>query len=397
MITRILYNQVERLRKGYPVLMITGPRQSGKTTLARSACADLRYVNFESPFEQAAFRQDPVGFLSHYPDGAILDEAQHVPEIFNYLQVRVDEIGKMGRWVVTGSQQLDLNKMISQSLAGRVAILELLPFSLEELRGTPREPNTLAEAVLRGGYPPLYDENREMDAGEWLDNYLATYVGRDVQSVLALKDRTRFDVFIRHCASLSGQLVNKADLAQTAEIDPMTASAWLNVLEMTYLIRLLRPHHRNFGKRLNKRPKLHFLDTGLACRLLHIDNVQQLTQSPQWGGLVESWTYGEILKWHRNRAKRPDLWFWRSSDGIEVDILMDKGATLVPFEMKAGLTPKLKTRSGLSKLKALNAGGKEVRISDGFVVYGGHERRKLEDVTFVPWKQIPEMMEEAAL
>ncbi|MCC5843962.1 MAG: ATP-binding protein [Verrucomicrobia bacterium] len=376
--------------------MITGPRQSGKTTLARSACKDLQYVNLESPFEQAAFRRDPVGFLSNYPDGAILDEAQHVPEIFNYLQVRVDETVNMGAWVVTGSQQLDLNRMISQSLAGRVAIMELLPFSLEELRGAPREPKTLAEAVLRGGYPPLYDENREMDPGEWLDNYLATYVGRDVQSVLAVKDRTRFDVFIRHCASLSGQLVNKADLAQTAEIDAMTASAWLNVLEMTYLIRLLRPHHRNFGKRLNKRPKLHFLDTGLACRLLHIDNVQQLTQSPQWGGLVESWIYGEILKWHRNRAKRPDLWFWRSSDGIEVDILMDRGATLVPFEMKAGLTPKLKARSGLSKLKALNTKEKDTRVTDGFVVYGGHERRKLEDVTFVPWKQIPEMLEEAA-
>lgn len=364
--------------------------------MARSACEDLRYVNLESPFEQASFKQDPVGFLSNYPDGAILDEAQNIPEIFNYLQVHVDETKQMGRWVVTGSQQMELNKMISQSLAGRVAILELLPFSQEELRGTPREPNSLAEAVLRGGYPPLFDEHREMDAGEWLDNYLATYVGRDVQSVLAVKDRTRFNVFIRHCASLSGQLVNQADLAQTAEVDAMTVKAWLNVLEMTYLIRLLRPHHRNFGKRLNKRPKLHFLDTGLACRLLHIDNVQQLTQSQQWGGLVESWVYGEILKWHRNRAKRPDLWFWRSSDGIEVDVLMDKGSELVPFEMKAGMTPKLKNRSGLSKLHDLNSREKNVNVRDGFVVYGGQERRKLEGVVFTPWTKIPEMLEEAS-
>lgn len=376
--------------------MITGPRQSGKTTLARTACGDLHYVNLESPFEQAAFRQDPVGYLSNYPDGAVLDEAQHIPEIFNYLQVRVDEMQTMGRWVVTGSQQLALNKMISQSLAGRVAILELLPFSHEELRDAPTRPKTFAEAVLKGGYPPIYDEDREVDPGEWLDNYLATYVGRDVQSVLALRDRNRFDVFIRHCASLSGQLINQSDLAQTSGVDNMTVKTWLNVLEMTYLIRLLRPHHRNFGKRLNKRPKLHFLDTGLACRLLHLDNVQQLTQSPLWGGLAESWFFGEILKWHRNRAKRPDLWYWRSSDGIEVDVLMDKGTQLAPFEVKAGLTPKLKTRSGLSKLKELNSREKGVEVSNGFVVYGGTERRSLEGVTFMPWTQIPEMMEMAS-
>jgi len=373
--------------------MITGPRQSGKTTLAKMACPDLPYVNFESPFEQARFHEDPVGYLANFPEGAILDEAQHAPQLLSYLQVRVDADGKMGQWVLTGSQQPELSKLIGQSLAGRVAVMELLPFSFEEVSGEMAEAS-LAQAVLKGGYPPLFDDRRELSTEEWLDHYLATYVNRDVQSVIEIRERVKFDVFLRYCASLSGQLLNKADVAQTAEINKMTSDAWVSVLETTYLAKRLLPHHRNFGKRLNKRPKLHFLDTGVVCRLLHLSTVNQLTLAPQWGSLVETWVYGEVLKWFRNRGKLDPLWFWRSSDGFETDLLIDRGNVLYPIEIKSSATPSLTSKSGVTKLRELQTKEKGVEVADGMVIYGGAESRKLNGISYVPWNRISEGLEE---
>lgn len=392
MISRHLYNVIVSRREGYPAILITGPRQSGKTTLARTAAPDLPYINMESPTEQVLFKEDPVGYLSSYPKGAVIDEAQNTPEIFSYLQVRIDEEKKMGRWILTGSQQIELNESVSQSLAGRVSLLELLPFSYEELKAAPEPPKTLPEAILKGGYPPLYDRDRKLEPIDWLDDYLATFVRRDVLNLLAVQKRTQFDVFVRKCASLCGCLINKSELSDVAEIDSGTVDDWLSVLEASYLIRLIRPYHRNFGKRLNKRPKLHFLDTGLACRLLHISNVQQLRDSPQYGGLVESWCFSECLKYFRHQGRSTDLWFWRSSDGIESDLLLERGTELIPIEIKAGETPRLRNRSGVQKLKELNARDTDVTVGSGLVVYGGEQSRSISDVSFVPWNTISQAL-----
>lgn len=382
------------LCSGYPAIAITGPRQSGKTTLAKSAFPNHPYLNFESPLERADFDSDPVGFLDRFPDGAILDEAQLVPEILSYLQVRIDEDGRMGRWVLTGSQQLGFGTRAAQSLAGRVALLELLPLSYSEIQQCPNVPGTLVSAVFRGGYPPLYDADRELETVPWLDDYLSNFVARDVRTILEVRNRIAFDKFLRLCAARTGQLLNTAELARDAEIDNKTATGWLSALEACFVIRLLRPHHRNFGKRLVKSPKLYFLDSGLACRLLHISDVNQLTGHPLWGALVETWCFTEILKARLNRKLSPDLWFWRSNDGHEVDVVLDRGNRLIPIEIKAAATPHPRQTRGLAKLRELNRRDPEAQVTQGLVVYGGSQKRTSGEDCFVPWAEIEEAMED---
>jgi len=385
---RILGKIIHPLCAGYPAILVTGPRQSGKTTLARSAFPDYPYVNFESPVEREDFNGDPMGFLGRFKEGAVLDEAQLVPDLFSYLQVRIDEDGGSTRWILTGSQQLDLSRYTAQSLAGRVSRLELLPLSRSETEPNPEAPDTLAGAVLRGGYPPLYDADRKLDAGRWLDNYLSTFVARDVRAILDVRNRSAFDRFLRLCAARTGQILNTAELARDAAVDSKTASAWLSVLEACYVVRLLRPHFRNFGKRLLKSPKLYFLDSGLAARLLHVSNADQLWHHPLRGALVETWCSGEVLKARLNRGASPNLWFWRSSDGHEVDVVIDQGNRLVPIEIKASATPLPDHARGLRKLRDLGRRDPEVEVTPGLVIYGGDEERATREDRFIPWSRI---------
>ena len=387
MITRPIFD-------GYPAIAVTGPRQSGKTTFVQAAFPDRPYVNFESPIERADFDGDPIGFLDRFPAGAILDEVQLVPEILSHLQVRIDREGRMGRWVLTGSQQLDSGSRAAQSLAGRVALLELLPFSYSETRSSPRAPNTLSDAVFRGGYPPLYDADRKLEPVRWLEDYLSTFVARDVRTILDVRNRSAFDRFLRHCAARTGHVLNVAGLARDVGLDQKTVSGWLSVLEACYVIRLLRPHHRNFGKRLVKAPKLYFIDSGLACRLLHISDVNQLRGHPQWGALVETWCFSEVLKARLHRGLPPDLWFWGSSDGYEVDIVLDRGDRLIPIEIKAAATPHPDYTRGLVKLRELSHRDSDVRVSPGLVVYGGSEARQAREERFVPWSGIEAALDE---
>ena len=378
------------MHKGYPAVAVYGPRQSGKTTLCRQACPGLGYVNLESPFERSAFADDPVGFLSRFSSGAVLDEVQNVPDLFSYLQVRIDQAPLGPKWVLTGSQQIDLVRGVSQSLAGRVAMLELLPFSYAELKDVPQRPSTLVDAVLIGGYPPIFDVNRKLPFGRWLDDYVATFVNRDVRQLLDVKDRNGFDRFVRLCAARTAQILNVADLARDADISHKTASAWLSVLEACYLIRLVRPHHENFGKRMVKSPKLFFLDSGLACRLLGITTAQQLRLYPLWGAIVETWMVAEVVKAGTHRGLNRSLWYWRSSDGLEIDLLIEQGNALIPIECKATETAAPNEAKNIRHLRSLSRQRGGVAVSPGLIVYAGLDARVTAEDRFVPWSAIDE-------
>ena len=388
MITRTLQHLVPQLRKGYPAIAITGPRQSGKTTLARAACPELPYVNFESPLERVDFEADPIGFLARFPNGGIFDEVQHVPNLLSYLQVRIDAEQSMGRYILTGSQQLELGRGISQSLAGRVALLELLPLSHAELLDAHSAPRSLAAAVFRGSYPVLYDNKREVEPTRWLEDYLNTFINRDVRHIVEVKNRSGFDRFVRLCAARTGQTFNASSLASECEVNHMTIKSWMSVMEACYLVRLLKPYHRNFGKRLVKAPKLYFVDTGLACRLLHISDVNQLTTHPLWGSLVETWCIGEAIKSRLNRGLPASAWYWRSSDGIEVDLLFEMGSGLLPMEIKSAATPQRKFLQAIEKFRALSEREPDTKVGPGTVIYGGEDARPAGSDTFIPWHAI---------
>ncbi len=394
-IPRRLADLLPSLTQGYDAIFIAGPRQSGKTTLARSTFPELPFINLESPLERVALADDPVGFLARFPSGAILDEIQNVPEALSYLQVLIDDRPGRTFWVLTGSRQMDLQPSVGQSLAGRAAMLELLPFSHEEVLSSPARPRTIEEAVLLGGYPPLFDQDRSLDPGRWLESYLTALMNRDIYDVLPVRNRSAFDRFIRLCASRTGQIFHAASLARDLGVDNKTVGHWLSVLEQCFIVRLLRPHHRNFGKRLIKRPKLFFLDSGLACRLLQIHDVNQLRVHPLWGALVETWCFAEVLKARLNAGLQPDCWFWRSSDGKEVDLLIEVGRDLFPIEIKSSATPDPRHAQGVRMFRSLveKRGEGQVRIAPGFIVYGGNEVRPCGKDRFVPWHGIAAALE----
>lgn len=325
-----------RLATGFPVLALTGPRQSGKTTLARALFPDKPYVSLEDPEEQAFAEADPRRFLARFSAGAVLDEAQRCPELFSYLQGIVDERRQMGDFVVTGSQQFGLLSRISQSLAGRVGLVQLLPFSLGELQAAGRLPATLEANLFQGGYPPLYD--RPLAPTDWFPNYAVTYLERDVRQLLAVRDLSLFRRFVRMCAARSGQLLNLSALAADCGISHVTARQWLAVLEASYLVLLLPPYHRNFGKRLVKTPKLYFLDAGLASYLLGIRDAETLVTHAQRGALFEGLVVAEFVKAAFNAGRPAELYFWRDSGGHEVDLLLPWRGRLLPVEIKSGAT-----------------------------------------------------------
>jgi uncharacterized protein len=343
MIPRRAAATLERLRLGFPVLAITGPRQSGKTTLARSLFAGKPYVSLENPEEREFAEQDPRRFLARFPAGAVLDEVQRVPALLSWLQGVVDERQSMGEFVLTGSAQLDLMAGVSQSLAGRVGRVELLPLSAAELAGahTGDEgaellPLQLDDLLLKGGYPALY--SRALQPADWFSNYMATYIERDVRQLLAVRELSLFQRFVRLCAARSGQLLNLASLASDGGIAASTAREWLSVLEASYLVTRLQPHHRNFGKRLVKTPKLYFLDVGLMAWLLSIRDTTMLQTHPARGALFETWAVSEWIKHRFNEGRPADLYFWRDHVGHEMDGLVETPEGLQAFEFKSGAT-----------------------------------------------------------
>lgn len=382
MLNRSSTSTALRLAQGFPVLAITGPRQSGKTTLARTLFSGKPYVSLEDPEERAFAADDPRGFLARFPQGAILDEVQRCPDLFSYLQGVVDTRRRMGEFILTGSQQFGLMSSISQSLAGRVGLLQLLPFSLAELQAGNVLPASLDEVLLQGCYPPLYD--RPVAPGDWFPNYVSTYLERDVRQLLAVRDLSLFQRFLKMCAARSGQLLNLSALAADCGISHVTAREWLTVLEASYIVFLLRPYHRNFGKRLVKMPKLYFLDTGLMAYLLGIRDAGSLAIHASRGALFEALVVSEWVKRQFNAGQPAELYFWRDNVGLEVDLLVPHGNQFMPVEIKSGATFSSDWTASLRKLSALFG---DAALPPG-IIYGGEGQYERDGCIVAGWRAL---------
>lgn len=390
MIPRTAQATLLRLAKGFPVLAITGPRQTGKTTLAKVTFPEKPYLSLEDPDIRVIATEDPRGLLARYPSGAILDEVQRVPSLLSYLQTRVDADPRPGAFVLTGSQQLDLSSAITQSLAGRVGLLNLLPFSLDELQSAGRPFPTLDELLWRGFYPPLHD--RDLAPSDWQSAYVSTFVERDLRQILAVRDLSAFQRFVRMCAARIGQLLNLSSLATDCGITHNTAGAWLSVLEASHLVFLLRPHHRNFNKRLVKTPKLYFNDPGLAAWLLGIRDTSQMAFHPSRGALFENFVYLECLKHRLHRGHPADLHFWRDSAGLEVDLLREQGGFLHPIEVKSGQTLATDFFDGLRRWCLLSG---DIASPTSWLIYGGDTGLRRGTTQVIPWRELPQRLEQA--
>lgn len=382
LIRRQAAKELRQLAHQYPVVVVVGPRQSGKTTLCKATFPKLPYLSLEDPDQRRFATDDPRGLLEQYSEGALLDEVQRAPELLSYLQGVVDADPRPGRFVLTGSQQLDVMAGVTQTLAGRAATLQLLPFSLAELQGAKLAPGSAEELLHRGLYPPIYD--RDLDPRRWYGNYVQTYVERDVRQLINVRDLSSFQVFLRLCAGRSGQLLNASSLASDAGITHNTARAWLSALEASFIVRLVRPHFANFGKRLVKTPKLYFLDPGLAAWLLEISDPSQISSHPLRGALFETWVFTELLKGRTNRGLSPNLYFWRDRHGLELDFVMDRGQELVLIEAKSGRTIPADAWRPLLAVRDLADGA----ATSGWLVHGGDQQQRRRGFTALPWQRI---------
>jgi predicted AAA+ superfamily ATPase len=386
MIPRLIQRELSQSRSEYPVICITGPRQSGKTTLARSAFPDHAYVSFEDPLIRDIFKEDPKGFLFNYDNGAVFDEAQHVPDLFSYLQIMVDENSTAGRFVITGSQHFGLTESISQSLAGRAAILELLPFTASELRTGGWLSSFVNQAIWHGGYPPVFD--RGLRPEKWYANYMSTYIQRDVRHISQIQNLDTFTRFMRLCAGSCGQIVNTNRIGGECGVDNKTISRWLTVLQASYIIQLLPSYHRNFRKRVIKTPKIYFHDTGLACHLLGINHPNQLTHHPLRGAIFENWVFSELAKGQFNQGRTLGLFFWRTHGGQEVDFILEQDGKTHLIEVKSGMTI---APSAIRKFE------KTVELWPGentgcSMVYGGTDSIKVKSTSILPWDKIDQLI-----
>lgn len=372
---------LERVARGFPVVWLTGPRQSGKTTLARALRPDLPYVNLERPDEREFALTDPQGFLAGFPDGAILDEVQHVPSLTSWLQVQVDEAPQMGRWWLTGSQQPALAASVSQSLAGRVGRVELLPLSARELARAGILGDSLDQALFAGGYPAVF--TRDVTPTDWLANYVATYVQRDVRQLTRIRDLDVFTRFIRLCAARSGQLVNATSLGSDTGVSSVTVKEWLTLLRATYIVDLVEPYHTNITTRLVKTPKLVFTDVGLMAFLLGIDDHTQITTHPLRGALFETWGLTEQLKSWRNAGSEKRLTYLRDKHGKEIDLAYERDGEFHAYEFKSGATIASDWTDACDRWKERMP---HIRWSQPQVVYGGNSDSHRSTVDFLGWR-----------
>lgn len=385
MIPRTLEKSLKELARQYPVVTLTGPRQSGKTTLCRTAFPGKPYVNLESPDIREFARTDPRGFLDTYGTGAILDEIQRAPELVSYLQPMVDEAPEPGRFILTGSQQFEVMTTINQSLAGRTALLKLLPLSIAELGGAGEVPD-IDPLLLTGFYPRIHDAG--LDPTQALGDYVQTYVERDIRQLVAIKDLALFEKFVRLCAGRVGQLLNLQSLGNDVGISHTTARTWLTLLEASYIVFLLQPWHANISKRQIKSPKLYFYDVGLASRLLGAESTTHINRHPLRGNLVENLVVIEALKYRYNRGKANNLFFWRDGKGNEIDLVVEQGADIAAVEIKAGATISNDWLKGLRSF----ADKLPAPPTACALVYGGRERQKRSGVSAWPVRDTAEMM-----
>lgn len=385
MIRRDMEEKARDLWRHYPVLTITGPRQSGKTTLARHVFPEAEYVNLEDPEGHALARRDMKGFLALHPAPAIIDEVQYAPELLRYVQAAVDASGKNSRYVLTGSHQPALQAAVAESLAGRTGLLELLPLSLGEL-GAAGVAKSRDEWLCDGFLPHLYDSG--IAARDLYRDYFLTYVERDVRQLAHLRDLAAFETFVRLLAGRVGQLVNVQSISDDAGVSVPTVRAWLSLLQASYVIQLLRPYFRNFGKRFVKSPKIYFTEPGLAAYLLGIRSAEQVASHPLLGGLFENMVVMEIVKGRRNRGESDELYFMRTSNGVEADVVAENGGGLDLYEIKAGATFRPEMAANLDKLARLVPG-----VRRRTVVFAGASHGVVGGTRFVNFAEAGECPE----
>jgi predicted AAA+ superfamily ATPase len=363
----------------YPIIALTGPRQSGKTTFLRELFPYYQYVSLESPDVRSFLEDDPNGFFEKYSKFCIFDEAQRVPELFSYLQTIVDESKIMGQFILSGSQNFHLIKNITQSLAGRVALFKLFPFDFNELKAQNLLATDYLEAMIKGFYPAIFD--RDIPSKSFYSNYIQTYVERDITELINIRDIRTFRIFLSMCASRAGQLLNLNALANECGITQPTAKSWLSVLESSYILFLLQPYHENFDKRVIKSPKLYFYDTGLLSHLLKIKDANQIQSNSYKGNLFENLIVSEFVKQNYHKNLMRDFWFWRDSAGHEVDLIIQDDEFLNVIEIKSTKTISKDLFKGLNFFQDL---AKE-KVKTNSLIYAGLENQKRSAGNVVSW------------
>jgi predicted AAA+ superfamily ATPase len=385
MINRTGAIRLTKLAKTFRSVAVTGPRQSGKTTLCKTVFPKKPYISLENPDTLEFSKTDPRGFLGQFKNGAILDEIQRAPHLFSYLQQVLDETKKKGLFILTGSNNFLLQENISQSLAGRIAYLQLLPLSLHELKDSKKEKPVYPWHILNGGYPEVIA--KKINPADWYSGYINTYIERDVRQLKNISNLSQFTKLLKLCAGRTGQILNLTSLSNDCGIDQKTVAAWLSVLQSSYIVYLLRPYHGNFNKRILKTPKLYFYDTGVACSLLGINNTKQITQHAAKGPLFENMIVSELLKERFNSGIADNLYYWRDKTGNEVDIVLDNAGRLTAMELKAGETISQDFFKGIEYFAALN--NKPIKQ---ILVYGGREEQKRSNGIIVKsWNKLNEL------
>ncbi|MCF0225309.1 MAG: ATP-binding protein [Fibrobacter sp.] len=382
MINRQIKTALLDMLSKFPVVTITGVRQCGKSTFLKNVLPDYKYISLEDPDIRDLATNDPRGMLNYYGDRVIIDEAQRVPELFSYLQTEIDSRDKCGQYVLSGSHNFLLMQSISQSLAGRVAVFNMTPFSVRELSEAGLPPSSIDEYLLKGSYPRLYD--KKISPKEYFNSYTQTYVERDVRLLKNIANIAQFRFFLQLCCARVGSVLNVAELARDAGVSTVTANNWLSILEASFILYRLQPYFKNYSKRIIKSPKIYFYDTGLLCYMLNIFNSRQLAASGLRGNIFECMVVNEIIKKVQNHGEKPQIFYWRDSNQTEVDLIIEKDGFHKIFEIKSSSTKKsdfyrnLKSYMEFAKVPPQNAA----------VIYGGDESFYGVKENFISWKDL---------
>lgn len=384
LIKRELSNTIARNTKGFPVITITGPRQSGKTTFAKMIFPDYEYITLEDPDVREYAVSDPRDFIQRYSDQVIIDEFQRAPELTSYLQGHIDKINKPGMYILTGSNQFEYINTVSQTLAGRTAILKLLPFSYREIYQGQNKETDIFNIMVKGWYPRIFDQRLSFKT--FYNSYFETYIQRDVRSLLNVQNLNDFHRFVRLCAGRTGQLLNLSNLANDVGVSYNTIKGWISILQASYIIELLHPFHNNYNKRIIKSSKLYFLDTGLACSLLGINNPEQLRTHPLRGEIFETFIFSELLKSKYNNSFASNLYFYKDSNNNEIDFLVESGSGLIPIEAKLNSTPKKMHFKNLEYFNKLSD-----NVSRNYLIYSGNQNDHRYNCDIVGYQHIADI------